>query len=191
MAIEVYVQFEHAVFQENVLFPFPLVTATWIGDYFEIRRCGPNCSVRFSYFLMVFFWIFHFLIQHCFACSARKLSNGEIIPAPLYWRTEALLRKRRCGSNSERKLWSWIEFVDFFLVRAASLFTLQTFGAQINWRVISMKVLFDPQRFLSNKSPIHFAGESGKGNTFLNGKRHVQNKNGHRSPRSQTYAQQL
>ncbi len=30
-------------------------------------------------------------------------------------------------------------------------------------------------RFLSNKSPIHFAGESGKGNTFLNGKQHVQN----------------
>jgi hypothetical protein len=51
--------------------------------------------------------------------------------------------------------------------------------------------LFDPHRFLSNKSPIHFAGESGKGNTFLNGKWHVQNKNGHRSPRSQTYARQL
>jgi hypothetical protein len=56
---------------------------------------------------------------------------------------------------------------DFFLVRAASLFTLRTFGAQINWRVISKKILFDPHRFLSNKSPIHFAGESGKGNTFL------------------------
>jgi hypothetical protein len=51
--------------------------------------------------------------------------------------------------------------------------------------------LFDPQRFLSNKSPIQFAGESGKGNMFLNGKRHVQNENVHRSPRSQTYAQQL
>ena len=76
----------------------------------------------------------------------------------------------------------------FFLVRAASLFTLRTFGAQINWRVISRKVLFDPQRFLSNKSPIQFAGESGKGNMFLNGKRHVQNENGHRSPRSQTCA---
>jgi hypothetical protein len=79
----------------------------------------------------------------------------------------------------------------FFLVRAASLFTLRTFGAQINWRVLSRKVLFDPHLFFSNKSPIHFAGESGKGNTFLNGKQHVQNENGHRSPRSQTYAQQL
>jgi hypothetical protein len=39
---------------------------------------------------------------------------------------------------------------------------------------------------LSNKSPIHFAGESGKGNTFLNGKQHVQNENGHRLPQSQT-----
>jgi hypothetical protein len=37
-------------------------------------------------------------------CSARKLSNCEIIPAPLYWRTEAFLRKWRCGSNLERKL---------------------------------------------------------------------------------------
>jgi hypothetical protein len=54
-----------------------------------------------------------------------------------------------------------------------------------------MKVLFDPHRYLSNKSPIHFAGDSGKGNTFLNGKRHVQNKNGHQSPWSQIYAQQL
>ncbi len=53
----------------------------------------------------------------------------------------------------------------FFFVRAESLFTLRTFGAQINLRVISMKVLFD------------LAGESGKGITFLNGKRHVQNKN--------------
>ena len=78
----------------------------------------------------------------------------------------------------------------FFLV-GPPLFTLRTFGAQINWRVISRKVLFDPQRFLSNKSPILFAGESGKGNMFLNGKRHVQNEKGHRSPRSQTYAQQL
>jgi hypothetical protein len=75
------------------------------------------------------------------------------------------------------------------IVRAASLFTLRTFGAQINWRVVSRKVLFDPHRFLSIKSPIHFAGESGKGYKFLNGKCHVQNKNGHRSPRSQTYAQ--
>jgi hypothetical protein len=46
---------------------------------------------------------------------------------------------------------------------------LRTFAAQINWRVISSKALFDPHRFLSIKSPIHFAGESGKGNTFLNG----------------------
>jgi hypothetical protein len=37
-------------------------------------------------------------------CFARKLSNGEIIPAPLYWRSEAFLRKWRCGSNSEHKL---------------------------------------------------------------------------------------
>jgi hypothetical protein len=47
---------------------------------------------------------FHYFIQDCFACSARKLSKGEIIPAPFYWRTEALLRKWRCGSNLERKL---------------------------------------------------------------------------------------
>jgi hypothetical protein len=108
--------------------------------------------------------------------------HGEIIAAPIKWRTEAFLRQWRCGSNSERKLCNRFELADFFLVRAASLFTLRTFGAQINWCVISRKALFDPHRFLSNKSPIHFAGESGKGNTFLNGKRHVQNENGHRSP---------
>jgi hypothetical protein len=62
--------------------------------------------------------------------------------------------------------------VDFFLVRAASLFSLRTFGALTHYKV---KVLFDPHRFLSNKSPFHFAGESAKGNTFLNGKWHVQN----------------
>ncbi len=113
-----------------------------------------------------------------------------------YIRALYILRPASCANgdadqirsaNYKTKLFSRI----FFLVRVASLFTLRTFGAQINWRVISMKVMFDPHRYLSNKSPIHFAGESGKGNMFLNGKRHVQNKNGHRSPRSQTYAQQL
>jgi hypothetical protein len=43
--------------------------------------------------------------------------------------------------------------------------------------------LFAPHRFLSNKSPIHFAGESGNRNTFLNGKWHIQNENGHSGPR--------
>ncbi len=76
-----------------------------------------------------------------------------------------LLRKWRCGSNSELKLWTRFDLAHFFLVRAASLFMLRTFGAQINWRVISRYVLFDPHRFLSNKSPIHFR------NMFLNGKR--------------------
>ncbi len=120
-----------------------------------------------------------------------KKNCGEIIPAPLYWRTEAFLRKWRCGSSSPCKLLTRFDLADFFLVRAASLFTLRTFGTQINWRVINRKIQFDPHRFLSNKSPIYFAGESGKGNKFLNGKLHVQNKNGHRWPLSQTYTQQL
>ncbi len=115
-------------------------------------------------------------------CSALKLKHGKIIPSLLYWRTEAFLCKWRCGSNSPRKLWTRFYLADFFLVRAASLFMRQTFGAQINLRVISRKILFDTHRFLSNKSPIHFAGESGKGNMFLNGKWRVQNKNGHLSP---------
>jgi hypothetical protein len=33
-------------------FPTLLVTAKWIGDYFEIRRCGAKCSVRFSDFVL-------------------------------------------------------------------------------------------------------------------------------------------
>ncbi len=53
MAIEVYFQFEHGVFEKNVLFPFPFVIAKLIGDYFVIRRCGANCSVRFSYFVLI------------------------------------------------------------------------------------------------------------------------------------------
>ena len=53
MAIEVYFQFEDGVFEKNVLFLFPLVTAKSIGDYFVIRRCGANCSVRFSYFVLI------------------------------------------------------------------------------------------------------------------------------------------
>ncbi len=77
-----------------------------------------------------------------------------------------------------KQLWN----CGFFFVQTASLFTLRTFGAQINWRVINRMVLFDPHSFLSNLSPIHFAGESGNGNMFLNGKQHVQNENGHRSP---------
>ncbi len=136
----------------KIIFPFPLSTAKWISDYFDIKGCGANNLAR-----------------------AHRSSQ----------------RQWRCGQNSQRKLRTRFELADFFLVRAATLFTLRTFGAQIKWRVISRKVLFDPHRFLSNKSPIHFAGESGKGNTFLNGKWHVQNKNGHRSPRSQMYARQL
>jgi hypothetical protein len=95
------------------------------------------------------------------------------------------LRQCRCGSNSQRESWT-CGF--FFLVLAATPFTLRTFSAQINWRFISRKAMFDPYRFLSNQSPIHFAGESGNGNMFRNGKQHVQNENRHRSPRSQTYA---
>ena len=53
MAIEVYFQFEHGVSEKNVLFPFPLVTTKLIGDYFVIRRCGANCSVRFSKFVLI------------------------------------------------------------------------------------------------------------------------------------------
>ncbi len=79
--------------------------------------------------------------------SARKLKCGKIIPAPLYWHTEAFLCKWRCGSNSERQLWTSFDLADFFLVRAASLFMLRTFSTQINWRVISRKVLFDPHSF--------------------------------------------
>jgi hypothetical protein len=106
-------------------------------------------------------------------CSARKLNHGEIISAPLYWRTEPDLNWR------------------IFFLFGPRLFYAPNIGALINWRVISRKVLFDPHRFLSNKSPIHFPGESGKGNTFLGGKWHVQSKKGYRSPRYQTYAQQL
>jgi hypothetical protein len=54
----------------------------------------------------------------------------------------------------EAQIMNQIDLADFFLVRAASLFMLRTFSAQINCRVKSRKVLFDLHRFLSNKSPI-------------------------------------
>ncbi len=54
----------------------------------------------------------------------------------------------------------------------------RTFGAQINWRVISRNVLLDPHRFLPNLSTFRFAMKSGNRITFFNGKRNVQNENG-------------
>jgi hypothetical protein len=134
------------------------------------------------------FGAFHQSCGHSYGANLLCILIQKLI---IFWFFPGSVRKWQCGSNSQRKLWNRFEFPDFFLVRAAALLTLRTLGAQINWRVISRKVLFDPQRFLSNKSPIHFARESGNGNTFLDGKWHVQNENGHRSPRSQTYAQQL
>jgi hypothetical protein len=59
------------------------------------------------------------------------------------------------------------------LCGSATSFTLRRFGAQINWRDISRKNLVEPHRLLSKQSLINFAGDSGNGITFLNGKRHV------------------
>jgi hypothetical protein len=70
------------------------------------------------------------------------------------------LRQWWCGPNLQRKSWTR----GFFSCSGRVSFTLRTFGAQINWRFISRKILFDPHRFLSNKLPIHSTGESGKGN---------------------------
>ncbi len=70
-------------------------------------------------------------------CGANNLARAH----------RSSLRQWRCGQNSQCKLWTRFELADFFLVRAATLFTLRTFGAQINWPVISRKVLFDPHRF--------------------------------------------
>jgi hypothetical protein len=37
IAIEVYLKFEHALFEKKILFPFPLETAKLCGDYFGIK----------------------------------------------------------------------------------------------------------------------------------------------------------
>ncbi len=77
MAIEVYFQFEHGVFEKNVLFPFPLVIAKVIGDYFVIRRCGANCLVRFSYFVLIkkiTILIVSFILPYNIAMSLSSLS---------------------------------------------------------------------------------------------------------------------
>jgi hypothetical protein len=108
-----------------------------------VRR--PNHSARSDPHIILLFVLIHYIGALKPSCT-----NGDA----------AQIR----SANYEPDLSSRI----FCLVRAASLFTLQTSSAQINLRVISRKVLFDPHRFLSNKSPIHLAGESGKGNMFLN-----------------------
>ncbi len=102
------------------------------------------------------------MLSSSIALFCRILKYGKIIPAPLYWRTEVFLRKWRCGSNSERKLWTIFDLADFFLVRAASLFTLRTFGAQINWRVISRMVLFWSASLFVKQIAYSFCGRERK-----------------------------
>ena len=57
---------------------------------------------------LLFFWFGpHRLLAH--RISVRQyiyalLNSGEIISAPLNWRTEAFLRKWRCGAKLQRKL---------------------------------------------------------------------------------------
>ncbi len=43
--------YEHAVFVVKILFPFPLVIAKLISDYFDNRQRSANCSKRFPYFV--------------------------------------------------------------------------------------------------------------------------------------------
>ena len=77
MAIEVYFQFEHGVFEKNVLFPFPFVIAKLIGDYFVIRRCGGNCSVRFLILFLskkITILSFSFILPYNGAMSLSSLS---------------------------------------------------------------------------------------------------------------------
>jgi hypothetical protein len=145
----------------QIQFPFPFLITKWIGNYFDSRLCAANFGAS------IYSWVINTM-------DLFFLQNNSRIEAPCVNGNA----DRICGANYEPDLNSRI----FFLLGPC---------AQINWRVISRKVLFDPHCFLTNKSPTHFAGESGKGNTFLNGKGHVQNKNRHRLPRSQTYAQQL
>ena len=109
-------------------------------------------------------------------CGANNLARAH----------RSSLRPWRCGQNSQRKLLTRFELADFFLVLGVTLFTLRTFGAQINWRIISRKVLFDPHHFLSNKLPIHFAVTNGKGNKTFCSKTACSNWSKPRSPRSET-----
>jgi hypothetical protein len=44
VAMQGYLPFEHLSFRLKFLFLFPLVTAKFIGDYFDIELFGANCS---------------------------------------------------------------------------------------------------------------------------------------------------
>jgi hypothetical protein len=65
---------------------------------------GNKIIIIIIIFIIIIITIIINIIIISRACSARKLNHGGIIPAPLYWRTEAFLRKWRCGSNTQRKL---------------------------------------------------------------------------------------
>ncbi len=57
-------------------------------------------------------------------CGANNLARAH----------RSSLRQWRCGQNSQRKLWTRFELADFFLVRAASLFSLRAFGALAHYK---------------------------------------------------------
>ncbi len=84
MAIEVYLQFEHAVFELKVLFPFPLVTATCIGDYLINKRYAQNFGTSIYSRVINITYLF---------CPQIKF--GEIIPAPMALRIEFAVQIRK------------------------------------------------------------------------------------------------
>ncbi len=158
VAIKVYLLCEHAV-ELKVLFPFPLVTATWIGDYFINKRYAQNFGA--SIYSRVINMKTCLLRQwRCGSNSQRelwisfKLADFFLVQASFLF-TLRTFGACRCVNKLTRCNYDGI-------VRSASP--------------------------IIKESPINLAGESGNGNMFFNGKWHVQNKNGTLSPRSQTYA---
>ncbi len=151
---------------KKVLFPLAPVTATWIGDYLMNKRYAQNFGL--SIYL-------HVINRR--TCSVSKLIT-----------LRSSLRQWRCGSNLQRELWVSFKLEDFFSCSAPISFHAPKI------RCVNKLTLCNYGGIVSSASPIvkviayYFAGESGNGNIFFNGNWHVQNKNGHQSPRSHTYA---
>ncbi len=125
-----------------------------IGDYFYNRQCAHLLAA-------------HLLFKFLFVCNTQndrtyglfndrkvvttgKSGRTGIINAPIYWciKIRSTLRWRRCGPNSPRELRNSFELADYFQVWIASLFALRWFGAQINLRIVSKKVLSQSNRLL-------------------------------------------
>ncbi len=126
MAIDIYFTFWKCSFCVQIQFPFPFVITRWRGDF--NRLCAANLGAS------IYSRVINMMDLFCLQINSR-------IEAPCVNGNADWIR----SANYDTVLNSQI----FFLFGPCHFYAPN--GAQINWRVISRKVLFDLHRFLSNK----------------------------------------